>query len=138
MRRHFDFVAYADGSCDPNPGPACFGICIEASDGRTVHRRSETIGHATNNIAEWRGALAALDWFLTHGHGSVDLRMDSRLVVNQLTGRWRVKDAGLQPLAALGRERLSALAARGIACRVQWVPRESNRADAISRPRGSP
>ena len=132
QKRIRNFTAYADGACEPNPGAASFGVIVEDVDGGTIYRLSKAIGAGTNNIAEWRGALAALDWLIAHGSGHVELRMDSKLVVNQLTGRWRVKTATLEPLAAEGRRLLAALRARGVTCDVQWIPRSLNRADEIA------
>jgi probable phosphoglycerate mutase len=93
-------VAYIDGGARGNPGPAGFGVRIENEDGTAVEEFSESIGTATNNVAEYRGLLAALDWARTHGHKSLHVRSDSLLLVQQMLGRYKVKNAGLQPLHA--------------------------------------
>lgn len=127
-------ILNADGGCNPNPGPATFGVVAKVN-GKVICRMRKRIGQATNNIAEWRGALAALDFALVQGrrYPSVELRMDSQLVVHQLNGRWRVKHEGLQPLAAEGKAMLARLRSFGVQVRVQWVPRRENAAaDALT------
>jgi ribonuclease HI len=91
-------VAYIDGGARGNPGPAAFGVRIEKEDGTLVEEFSESIGVATNNVAEYCGLLAALQWARSHGHRKVHVRSDSLLLVQQMLGNYRVKNAGLQPL----------------------------------------
>ena len=98
-----DLVAYIDGGARGNPGPAGFGVRIEQRDGALVEEFSEAIGHATNNVAEYRGLLAALEWAKTHGHRELHVRSDSLLLVQQMLGNYKVKNAGLQPLHAKAR-----------------------------------
>jgi probable phosphoglycerate mutase len=93
-------VAYIDGGARGNPGPAAFGVRIEREDGTLVEEFSEPIGVATNNVAEYRGLLAALDWARGHGHRALHVRSDSLLLVQQMLGNYKVKNAGLQPLHA--------------------------------------
>ena len=95
-----DVVAYIDGGARGNPGPAGFGVRIETPDGALVEEFSEAIGTATNNVAECRGLLAALEWARRHGHHALHVRSDSLLLVQQMLGNFRVKNAGLQPLHA--------------------------------------
>jgi probable phosphoglycerate mutase len=97
------FVAYIDGGARGNPGPAGFGVRIEQLDGTLVEEFSEAIGHATNNVAEYRGLLAALDWAKSHGCRELHVRSDSLLLVEQMRGNYKVKNAGLQPLHAKAR-----------------------------------
>ncbi len=97
------FVAYIDGGARGNPGPAGFGVRIEQLDGTLVEEFSEAIGHATNNVAEYRGLLAALDWAKSHGCHELHVRSDSLLLVEQMRGNYKVKNAGLQPLHAKAR-----------------------------------
>ena len=96
-------VAYIDGGARGNPGPAGFGVRVEQPDGTLVDEFSEAIGHATNNVAEYRGLLAALEWAKTHGHPALHVRSDSLLLVQQMRGIFKVKNAGLQPLHAKAR-----------------------------------
>ena len=96
-------VAYVDGGARGNPGPAGYGVRIEQSDGTLVEQFYESIGVATNNVAEYRGLLAALDWARAHRCGALHIRSDSLLLVEQMRGRYKVKNAGLQPLHAKAR-----------------------------------
>jgi len=96
-------IAYIDGGARGNPGPAGFGVRIEEPDGTLVEEFSEAIGHATNNVAEYRGLLAALDWAKTRGYRELQVRSDSLLLVQQMRGNYKVKNAGLQPLHAKAR-----------------------------------
>jgi len=96
-------VAYIDGGARGNPGPAGFGVRIEQLDGTLVEEFSEAIGHATNNVAEYRGLLAALEWAKASGCRELHVRSDSLLLVQQMLGNYKVKNAGLQPLHAKAR-----------------------------------
>jgi probable phosphoglycerate mutase len=96
-------VAYIDGGARGNPGPAGFGVRIEHPDGTLVEEFCRSIGHATNNVAEYRGLLAALEWARSHGVRSARVRSDSLLLVQQMLGNYKVKNAGLQPLHAEAR-----------------------------------
>jgi probable phosphoglycerate mutase len=96
-------IAYIDGGARGNPGPAGFGVRIERPDGTLVDEFARSIGVATNNVAEYQGLLAALEWTLAHGHSDVQVRSDSLLLVQQMLGRYRVKHPNLQPLHARAR-----------------------------------
>ena len=117
-----EIVAYIDGGARGNPGPAGFGVRIETPDGRLVEEFSESIGVATNNVAEYRGLLAALDWARAHGVSAVHVRSDSQLLVQQMLGNYKVKHPGLQPLYA--RARLLALEMGRVT--FEHVSREAN------------
>jgi ribonuclease HI len=93
-------VAYIDGGARGNPGPAGFGVRIEDVEGSLIEEFGESIGVATNNVAEYRGLLAALEWARAHGHSTVHVRSDSLLLVQQMLGNYKVRNAGLQPLHA--------------------------------------
>lgn len=91
--------------------------------------RSEAIGTATNNVAEYRGLIAGLEAAAELGATEVEARMDSKLVVEQMCGRWQIKHPGLRPLAA----QAAGLVGRFAGVRFTWVPRERNRhADALA------
>ncbi len=90
-------VAHIDGGSRGNPGPAGYGVHIERADG-TVVELKEPVGVATNNVAEYRGLLAALTWATRHGVNQLHVRSDSLLLVKQMRGEFRVKHAGLRPL----------------------------------------
>lgn len=96
-------VAYIDGGARGNPGPAAFGVRVEQRDGTLVEEFGESIGVATNNVAEYQGLLAALGWARAHGHRALHVRSDSLLLVQQMRGNFKVKNAGLQPLHAKAR-----------------------------------
>ncbi len=105
-----DIVAYIDGGARGNPGPAGFGVRIESKDGALVEEFSEAIGVATNNVAEYRGLLAALEWARAHHVTAVHIRSDSLLLVQQMLGNYKVKNAGT---AAAAREGAAARARIG-------------------------
>ncbi|MCU1382915.1 MAG: rnhA [Acidobacteria bacterium] len=96
-------VAYIDGGARGNPGPAGFGVRVEEADGTLVEEFAESIGVATNNVAEYRALLAALEWAKRHGRDQLHVRSDSLLLVQQMLGNYKVKNAGLQPLHARAR-----------------------------------
>ena len=98
-----EIVAYIDGGARGNPGPAGYGVRIEQTDGTLVEEFGEAIGVATNNVAEYRGLIAALEWAKSHGVTRAHVRSDSLLLVQQMMGRFKVKHAGLQPLYAKAR-----------------------------------
>ena len=96
-------VAYIDGGARGNPGPAGFGVRVEEADGTLIEEFAESIGTATNNVAEYRALLAALEWTRRHGRHQLHVRSDSLLLVQQMLGNYKVKNAGLQPLHARAR-----------------------------------
>ena len=96
-------IAYIDGGARGNPGPAGYGVRIEQPDGTLIEEFCEAIGTATNNVAEYRGLIAALEWARQHGHKRLHVRSDSLLLVQQMLGRFKVKHPGLQPLYAKAR-----------------------------------
>lgn len=95
--------AYIDGGARGNPGPAGYGVRIEDAAGNLIEELHGALGIATNNIAEYKGLLAALQWAIDHGHRDVHIRADSELLVKQMRGEYKVKNPGLQPLAARAR-----------------------------------
>ena len=96
-------VAYIDGGARGNPGPAGFGVRIEHQDGTLIEEFAESIGTATNNVAEYSALLAALEWTRRHGRHQLHVRSDSLLLVQQMLGNYKVKHPGLQPLHAKAR-----------------------------------
>ncbi|MBL8112825.1 MAG: ribonuclease HI family protein [Acidobacteria bacterium] len=115
---------YFDGASRGNPGPASYGVY--SPDGISL---CEAIGVTTNNVAEWRGFLAALDAAVAHGAQDVEVRADSQLVLKQFTGEYKMKAPHLAQYLAEARKK-----AKGIArVRVTHVPREKNKhADALA------
>jgi ribonuclease HI len=121
--------AYIDGGARGNPGPAGYGVRIEAADGSLIDELHGGLGITTNNVAEYNGLLAALKWAVDHGEREVHIRADSELLVKQMRGEYKVKHPGLQPLAA--RARL--LVAQLDDVMFQHVRREQNKeADRLS------
>ena len=116
-------IINTDGAAVPNPGPAAIGAVIRDEPGSVIATISQSIGHATNNQAEYRAIIAALQKALVLGADCVDLRSDSELVVRQLNGRYRVKKAALKPLYRQVRQ----LLARFQKFTITHVPREQNR-----------
>lgn len=96
-------VAYIDGGARGNPGPAGFGVRVEQADGTLIEEFAESIGVATNNVAEYRALIAALEWAKRREHQALHVRSDSLLLVQQMLGNYKVKNAGLQPLHARAR-----------------------------------
>ncbi|MFG1747040.1 bifunctional RNase H/acid phosphatase [Micromonospora chalcea] len=123
-------VIEADGGSRGNPGPAGYGAVVrDPETGEVLAERSESIGTATNNVAEYRGLIAGLEAAAELGAAEVEARMDSKLVVEQMCGRWQIKHPGLRPLAA----QAAGLVGRFTAVRFTWIPRERNRhADALA------
>src|SRR5687767_14436513 len=91
-------VAYIDGGARGNPGPAGYGVRIEDEQGTHIHEFHGFLGTSTNNVAEYNGLLAALRYAREHGHRKVRIKSDSELLIKQMTGQYRVKHPGLQPL----------------------------------------
>lgn len=117
------FLVEADGGSRGNPGPAAYGAVVKDADtGEVLVELAEPIGTATNNVAEYRGLLAGLRAaYDLDPQARVEARLDSRLVVEQMSGRWAIRHPDLRPLA---------LAARGVfpagRVRYTWVPRAAN------------
>ncbi|MBB2911862.1 putative phosphoglycerate mutase [Streptosporangium becharense] len=119
------YVIEADGGSRGNPGPAGYGAVVrDAADGQILVETAEAIGTQTNNVAEYRGLIAGLDALLAlAGDGAtVEVRMDSKLVVEQMAGRWKIKNEGLRPLALQ-----AAALARRLRVTWKWIPRELNK-----------
>jgi probable phosphoglycerate mutase len=119
-----EFIVEADGGSRGNPGPAGYGsVVIDAATGETLLERAEYIGVATNNVAEYRGLLAGLR--AAHEldpSAAVRVRMDSKLVVEQMTGRWKIKHPAMKPLAA---EAARVFPPGQVT--YEWIPRERNK-----------
>lgn len=117
-------VVNVDGGARGNPGPAAIAAVVSTPDGEPLEERGERIGETTNNVAEYRALLLGIELAREHGASEVELVGDSELVVRQVRGEYKVKNAGLRPLHA---ECLRALA--GFArWSVRHVRREENAA----------
>ena len=122
------FILYTDGAARGNPGPAAIGIIIQDESGRVLREVGRTIGRATSNQAEYRALILGLEEAAKLGVPHLEVRTDSELVVRQLNGRYRVKNAALQPLF----KQVSELLRKFPSATVRHIPREANkRADAL-------
>ena len=117
-------IVEADGGSRGNPGPAAYGAVVRDADtGSVLAAEGLPIGRATNNVAEYRGLIAGLEMARElDPTASVEVRMDSRLVVEQMAGRWKIKHPDMKPLA------LAASRVRPADVTWTWVPRELNKA----------
>jgi ribonuclease H / adenosylcobalamin/alpha-ribazole phosphatase len=117
-------VVEADGGARGNPGPAGFGAVVRDADTtEMLFEVSESLGIATNNVAEYRGLIAGLTAAARiDPHAVVEVRMDSKLVVEQMSGRWKIRNKGLVPLALEARD----LAKSFVSVSYTWVPRDRN------------
>jgi ribonuclease HI len=123
------YRAWTDGASRGNPGPAAIGVSIEDASGTEVASASETIGVATNNEAEYRALIRALDLLGGLGAEQAEISLDSELIVRQLLGRYRVRNPRMKTLY----DRAQALASRFAAVDFRHVPREENaRADQLA------
>jgi broad specificity phosphatase PhoE/ribonuclease HI len=113
----------ADGGSRGNPGPAGYGAVVLSPTGETLAEAAEAIGRATNNVAEYRGLIAGLDAALALGATHVDVRMDSKLVVEQMSGRWQIKHPDMKPLALQAKQLVRQFERVTFA----WIPREKNK-----------
>ena len=116
-------VIFTDGVAEPNPGPAAIGATIKDEQGRLITAISQPIGRATNNQAEYRAVIAAMEEAIRLGVDHVDMRSDSELVVKQINGRYRVKNASLKPLYRKAKRLQSVL--KGFT--ITHIPRQQNR-----------
>jgi broad specificity phosphatase PhoE/ribonuclease HI len=123
-------IVEADGGARGNPGPAGFGAVVrDVATESVLAERSGSLGVTTNNVAEYTGLIEGLAAAVDLGAREVTVRMDSKLVVEQMSGRWQIRHHGLRPLAAKAAELVAGLSA----VRFEWVPRERNKhADALA------
>ena len=118
-------IVEADGGSRGNPGPAGFGALVREPKTKDVlAERSGTLGVATNNVAEYSGLIAGLEAAAELGATRVEVRMDSKLVIEQMAGRWKVKHPNMKPLA----DQAQQLAAAFDRIAYVWVPRAENSA----------
>jgi len=123
------YQANIDGGSRGNPGPAAYGVVIRDEKGEVVARLKKYIGQNTNNVAEYFGLIAALDYAQTHGVRALRVHSDSELLVKQMRGQYKVKSGDLRPL----HERAKKMSASFESFRIDHVYREQNReADALA------
>lgn len=128
-------VVEADGGSRGNPGVAGYGALVrDPSTGQVLVKLAEPLGTASNNVAEYSGLLAGLRAVLDIEPGAVvRVKMDSKLVVEQMSGRWKIKHEDMRRLALEAREVCSEISKAGGSVDFEWIPRERNKdADALS------
>lgn len=118
-----DLIAYIDGASRGNPGPASYGVVIQDARGNTLESLSQYLGLATNNVAEYRALLAALEYASSRETRRLKIYCDSELVAKQMQGRYRVQSPDLKPL----HERAQRLASQIAHFSIEHLPREQNR-----------
>lgn len=122
-------ILYADGAARGNPGPAGAGAVLLDADGHVIAELTKYLGTATNNVAEYTALIVGLEEARRRKFDEIEVRMDSKLVVEQMNGRWKIKHPNMKPLAIRAGELWASFARRSIA----HVPREENLiADALS------
>jgi probable phosphoglycerate mutase len=122
-------ILYADGAARGNPGPGGAGAVLMDADGHVLAELTKGLGHTTNNIAEYTALIIGLEEAKRRGIDDIEVRMDSKLVVEQMNGRWKIKHPNMKPLALRAGELWGTFARKSIV----HVPREDNGiADALS------
>jgi ribonuclease HI len=118
IRHLFDFrenppqhylIAHSDGGARGNPGPAGYGVVIKDESGRKIAALCEYLGHQTNNFAEYQGLIAALEYVLAHGPKALKVISDSELLVRQIKGVYKVKNATLKDLHTRAKDLIAQL-----------------------------
>src|ERR1700686_3686562 len=102
-------VAHSDGGARGNPGPAGYGVVIQDETGKKLATLSEYLGHQTNNVAEYQGLIAALEYAVSHGHKALKVISDSELLVRQIKGIYKVKNSTLQELHGRAKDLIAQL-----------------------------
>ncbi len=115
-------ILWSDGAARGNPGPAGIGAVLKTPDGELLAEVSDYLGHTTNNVAEYRALLAGLERATELGISQLEVRADSELMIKQLKGQYRVKNAGLKPLY----EQAQQLLAKFSSVKLTHVRREHN------------
>ena len=129
MSTYASLTIYTDGASRGNPGPAAVGIhIVDEMTKETVVDFGDSLGNATNNVAEYQAVLHAVEWLLAHKtllaeNVQLNFRLDSQLVASQLSGQWKINDAKLQQIAGEIRERLCQLPGTYT---FGYIPREEN------------
>ena len=117
-----DVIVEADGGARGNPGPAGYGAVVKSATGDVLAERKAALGITTNNVAEYQGLIAGLAAARDLGATTVTVRMDSKLVVEQMSGRWQIRHPALRALA----DTAGGLAAGFDTIGYEWIPRERN------------
>lgn len=115
-------IIHSDGASSGNPGPAAIGATIKDEQGRRLASIARRIGRTTNNQAEYRAVIAALEEAIRLGAREVELNVDSELIARQIKGTYRVKNAALKPLYQRAKQLQSHLES----CVINHIPRQQN------------
>jgi ribonuclease HI len=122
-------TAFFDGGARSNPGPAGYGVYIVDDQGNVQAELHGSLGTATNNVAEYNGLIAALQWAIDHGLTQITIKGDSLLVIEQMRGNYKVKNEGLRPLYHQAKMLVMQIGD----VKFEHVPREKNKdADRLS------
>lgn len=123
-----DYIIEADGGSRGNPGPAAYGTVVRDSDNRIIAEAGGYLGETTNNVAEYNGLLKGLQIIAElDPDAKIEARLDSKLVVEQMSGRWSIKHPAMRELALQARDAISPTQVT-----YTWVPRAQNKAaDAL-------
>jgi ribonuclease HI len=122
-QRSFDFIANIDGGARGNPGPAAYGVVVRNGEGSVLAELAQYLGIQTNNVAEYSGLLAALDYAVGEKRGSLKVLSDSELLVRQMLGQYKVKNPALKELY----DRAQVLVRKLEHFSIEHVRREQNR-----------
>jgi ribonuclease HI len=126
--RSFEIIANIDGGARGNPGPAAYGVVVRSAQGEIVKEWGKYLGIQTNNVAEYSGLIAALEFAVVENYKSIKVLSDSELLVRQMRGQYKVKNAALRELY----DRAQALTRKVAQFSIEHVLRERNReADRI-------
>jgi probable phosphoglycerate mutase len=128
--------AHCDGGARGNPGPAGFGVYIQSHEGMVLAELSEFIGFKTNNVAEYSGLLAALDFALQNGHPRLRVVSDSELMVKQIQGKYKVASPDLRPLFDEAKRRIAKLEAFQIEHALRAKNKHADRLANLAMDRG--
>jgi ribonuclease HI len=116
-------LIFTDGGAEPNPGPGGIGVVIQNQQGETITTISRSVGTVTNNQAEYMAVIAALEKAVSLEFDAVDMRADSELIVRQINGRYKVRNADLKPLY----QKVIELKSRFKSFTITHIPRNLNR-----------
>src|SRR6202046_5142561 len=120
-------IAHCDGGARGNPGPAGFGAVMTDAKGNVLAELSEFLGAKTNNVAEYSGLLASLEWALDTGHPYLRVVSDSELMVKQIQGKYKVKSPDLRPLWEEAKRRIALLRRFDISTALRHKNKEADR-----------
>jgi probable phosphoglycerate mutase len=129
-------TAHCDGGARGNPGPAGYGAIVQDSEGHVLAELSGFLGVRSNNVAEYAGLLACLNWALQHHHPRLRVVSDSLLMVRQMEGRFKVKSPDLRPLWEEARRRAARLERFEIAHALRHKNKDADRLANLAMDRG--